>query len=84
MTDEVKRIGRGLAHDARNPSKNKLHIVYSGSKGWSVVPDGKARAIRILSSKKNAINFAKKYLDEGKISVHNTDGTVSSYITVVQ
>ena len=82
MTEKYKRIERGIIHDARNPSKNKLHVVYSGSKGWSVVPDGEARAIRILSSKKNAVNFAKKFLDVGKISVHNTDGTVSSYITV--
>ena len=82
MTEKYKRIERGIMHDARNPSKNKLHVVYSGSKGWSVVPDGEATAIRILSSKKNAVNFAKKFLDEGKISVHNTDGTVSSYITV--
>lgn len=82
MTKKAIRIGRRLVKDVRNPSKNKLHVIYSGKKGWSIVPVGKAPAIRILPSKRTAITFAKKYLDEGEISIHNTDGTVNSYITV--
>ena len=82
MDEKYKRFERRLARDARNPSKNTLHIIYSGRKGWSIVPDDKLRAIRILPSKQTAISFAKNYLDKGEITIHNTDGTVSSSIKV--
>ena len=82
MDEKFKRIERRIVYDAGNPSKNTLHVIYSGRKGWSIVPDGKLRAIRILPSKQIAISFAKNYLDEGEITIHNTDGTVNSNIIV--
>jgi len=82
MKGKLKRVERLIEYDARNPSKNKLHVIPSRTKGWAIVSDGKVRAFRIFPSKQNAITFAKNYLDDGEIEIHNSDGTIDSNITI--
>lgn len=82
MTEKYKRIEQRMIRDVRNPPKNSLLIIYSGKKGWSIVPYGKVRAIRVLPTKEEAISYAKNFLEEGEISIHNTDGTVNSSIRI--
>lgn len=82
MTTETKEILRALRNGARNPSRNKLHVIQSISKGWSIVLDDKDRAIRVFTRKTEAISFARKYFESGEVIVLNSDGTIdTSYKT---
>lgn len=59
MTTDSKILLKELIRAARNPSKTKLHIIPSISKGWLVVPDDSDRTLRVFPNKKDAVAFAK-------------------------
>lgn len=82
MNRKTKRILEGIRKDARYPSKDLIHVFPSLSKGWSVLPDDRIRAVRVLPTQKEAISFAKKYITSGKIVIHNSDGTTGSSIII--
>ncbi len=82
METKTKRIKESIGNDARNPSKNKLHIIPYISKGWGIVSEGKVRAIRFFPTKNDAISFAKSYIDKGEVEIHNSNGTLDSRIVI--
>ncbi len=83
MTDSTKQIIKELQRAARNPSKSKLHVIPSSTKGgWLVVPDDSDRTLRVFPNKEEAISFARKYRNTNEVEVHKTDGTTVSTIIV--
>lgn len=59
----------------------KVHIVFH-DKQWAVKKEKAARAMRLLSSKADAVKFARNIAGITKVVVHSEDGSIEKNIMV--
>jgi hypothetical protein len=82
----TEELGEKVAATARPAKISKIHLIYSNiSHTWSIVPQGRLRALRIFSSKSEATFFARKTairLSADFIIIHDKNGEVASRIPV--
>jgi hypothetical protein len=82
----TEELGEKVAAAARPDRISKIHLIFSNiSKTWSVVPQGRLRALRVLTSKSEAISFARKTairLSADFIVVHDKNGEVANRIPI--
>jgi len=57
----TEALGEKVAAAARPDKISTIYVIYSTiSRTWSVVPQGRMRALRVLRNKSEAISFARK------------------------
>jgi len=77
--ENLKPSKRAIAtiREKASSDGNRIHVVSSGER-WAIKKEGASRAIRVLSSKDEALRIAKHLVQNGNaISIisHKKDGT---------
>ena len=74
----TKKLGRLLMGGAMDVTPGRYMVISNYSNKWAVVQPGRARALRVFISQREAVNFAKKaaFRKAGVVSVHTTSGDV--------
>jgi len=75
MSTSTKKVTKRLVDSAKTDSK-RVHIT-PRSGGWAVRKEGNIQAHKVVTSKKSAIEIAKKLVQDGKgseVIIHAKDG----------
>jgi|GEM_PF-7017734 len=82
----TEELGEKVAATARPDKISTIHVIFSIiSHKWSVVPQGRLRALRVLTNKSEAISFARKTairLSADFIVVHDKYGEAAKRIPI--
>jgi hypothetical protein len=80
----TKKLGSEVAQRARPLRSNRYHVISGATNnGWTVVPGGSIRSLKIFSTQRQAISFAKQTARRrnGEVIIHGKTGQVRNFIS---
>lgn len=81
----TRKLGAAIAHGAKKPATETVHIISTKINKWAIVKDGSVDVIKAFPTKNGAILYAKKAAKTGsvnKIIIHDKNGTIDDTFTV--
>jgi hypothetical protein len=68
-----------MTEDLSNLKKKRVHVIKRAN-NWALIKQGAFRAIRLYSSKQEAVKNARKFRKEGyDLVIHKKDGSVQKW-----
>ncbi len=79
----TKKLGMKVASDALPELVGHYHVISGDSSKWTVVSEGKVRPMKVFSTQKAAISFARRTasLKTGVVYIHAKTGQVRDKIS---
>lgn len=79
----TKKLGTNVAAGARPLYPIRYHVISRTSNGWTVVPEGSVRGIKVFSTQRQAVTFARQTASQrhGEVVIHGKTGQISDLVS---
>jgi Uncharacterized protein conserved in bacteria (DUF2188) len=79
----TKELGEAIARSALRVNSGRYHVISGNAQRWTVVSHGSVRPIRVFSTQREAVSFAKQkaFKQTGEVFIHGKTGLVSDTIS---
>lgn len=79
----TKKLGMQVANDAQPTFLGHYHVISANARKWTVVSEGKVRPLKVFTTQKAAISFARRTasLKTGVVYIHAKTGQVRDKIS---
>ena len=79
----TKELGKTVARGARRINSGRYHVISGDAQKWMVVSGGRIRSLKVFSTQRGAVNFAKQTASRqnGEVFIHDRTGQIRDTIS---
>ena len=79
----TRELGETVANGALRVNSGRYHVISGDAQRWTVVPEGRIRPIKVFSTQRQAIVFAKQTASKrtGEVFIHGRSGQIIEQIS---
>ena len=79
----TKELGQTVARGALRVNSGRYHVISGDAQRWTVVSEGRIRPIKVFSTQREAVTFAKQTASRitGEVFIHGKTGLIRDTIS---
>lgn len=82
----TRKLGSAVAKSAQRVRPGRYHVISGEAEKWTVVPEGSVYAVKVFSTQKDAVTYAKQSASKrtGEVIIHERTGQIRDRISFVE
>ena len=79
----TKELGETVASGALRINSGRYHVISGEAQRWTVVSEGRIRPLKVFSTQRQAVKYAKQTASRitGEVFIHGRTGQISQTIS---